>query len=70
MSAEIESRFLKMGDRIVVEPADGEDFEATVEFCIGWGLVHGVMNWQMRRDDGGTFSYGIPITAPVQVVTP
>ena len=66
----IESKSLRMGDRIVVEPFEGKDFEATVLCCAGWGMVHGVMNWQMRRDDGHTFTYGLPIDAPVKVVTP
>lgn len=65
----IESRYMRMGDRIVVEPADGQDFEATVLACHGWGLIHGVMDWQMQRDDGETFTYGIHISAPVKVVS-
>jgi hypothetical protein len=67
----IESRFMRMGDQIVVEPYEGEDFEATVVSCLGWGLVHGVMDWQMRRvDDGERFTYGIHINAPVRVIRP
>lgn len=65
----IESQFMRMGDRIIVEPAEGESFEARVVMCLGWGLVHGVMNWQMSRDDGETFTYGIHVNAPVRVMS-
>lgn len=65
----IASQFMRMGDRILVEPSEGEPFEATVEHCLGWGLVHGVMNWKMRRGDGETFTYGIHVNTPVQVVS-
>ncbi len=65
----IESQFMRVGDRILVEPAEGEDFEAEVGMCLGWGVVHGVMNWRMRRDDGKTFTYGIHVNTPVQVVS-
>lgn len=65
----IESQFMRMGDRIVVEPAEGEEFEAEVVICQGWGLVHGVMNWTMHRDGGESFTYGIHVNAPVRVVS-
>jgi hypothetical protein len=66
----IPSRQMRMGDRILVEPREGEPFEAEVVICQGWGLVHGVMDWQMRHVDGDreTFTYSIPIDAPVQVI--
>ena len=64
----IPSIHMQMGDRIIVEPAEGEDFEATVRFCMGWGLVHNVMMWKLSRDDGTEFTYGIHIDAPVRVV--
>ena len=63
------STSLRSGDRIIVEPSDGKPFEAIVLGCLGWGLVHGVMDWQMRRDDGNEFTYGLPVTAPVQVLS-
>lgn len=68
MSGIIESRFMRSGDRIIVEPADGEAFEANVLHPLGWGLVHGIFNWRMQRDDGETFTYGIHVNTPVQVV--
>ena len=68
-SSKVPSRQMKMGDRILVEPAEGEPFEATVVACAGWGLVHGVMNWLMRRDDGDQFTYGVHVDAPVQVIS-
>lgn len=64
----IRSMGLRGGDRIIVEPANAEPFEATVVICLGWGLVHGVANWHMRKDDGTEFTYGIPVEAPVEVV--
>lgn len=68
MSTVIESVHLRMGDRVLVEPYEGEEFEATVVMCLGWGLVHGVMDWKMRRDDGTEFTYGLPIAAPVPLL--
>lgn len=65
----IESKYLRSGDRIIVEPMNGEEFEARVIGCNGWGLVHNVMNWTMRRDDNEEFTYGIHVDAPVQVVS-
>lgn len=59
---------MRSGDRIMVEPAHREDFPATVELCLGWSLVHGVMDWQLRRDDGEVFTYGIHVSSPVRVL--
>lgn len=63
------SRMMQMGDRVLVEAVDREPFEATVRFCRGWSLVHGVMDWQMSYDDGSEFVYSIHIDAPVEIVT-
>ena len=66
----VESQFMRMGDRIIVEPAEGDTFEAVVVTCLGWGMAHGVMDWQMRRvDDSERFTYGIHVNAPVTVVS-
>lgn len=60
--------WLALGDRILIEPAEGEAFEATVLIHHGWGRVRGEMIIGCRRDDGSTFSYGIWYDAPVTVI--
>ena len=64
------SRSMQMGDRVVVEAEGMEPFEARVKVCAGWSLVHGVMDWEMERDNGETFLYAIHIDAPIQRVSP
>ena len=59
---------MHMGDRILVEPEGAEPFEARVQICRGWGIVHGVLNWDMVRDDGSSFVYSIHKDAPVHVI--
>ena len=66
----IESRYMQMGDRIVVEPKGAPEFVARVHHCMGWSLVHGVMDWAMERENGSGFTYSIHIDAPVRVVRP
>lgn len=59
---------LSRGDRIVVEAEGMPDFEATVTAHLGWGLVHGVLNLGIRKDDGTEMTYGIGAKSPVKVV--
>jgi hypothetical protein len=59
---------MRAGDRIVIEPAHSPNFEAVVAYPRGWGLVHGVLDWQMARDNGDEFIYSIHFSTPVTVV--
>lgn len=63
------SRQMSMGDRILVEPPDMEPFEATVHHCRGWGIVNGVLDWDMVRDDRSEFVYSIHKDAPVHIIS-
>lgn len=62
------SRQMRMGDRVLVEAEGIEPFEATVYHCRGWGLVHGVLDWDMVRDDRSEFVYSIHKDAPVHIM--
>lgn len=59
---------LRLGDRFVVEPGAGDDFEATLTAHYGWGMTHGAIDLTARRDDGDEFLYSIHYAAPVRVI--
>lgn len=62
---------LRLGDRFVVEPGDGDDFVATLTGHHGWGLVHGCIDLAARRDgEGGEFLYSIHYETPVRLAAP
>lgn len=62
------ARQLREGDRILIEAAGMEPFEATLIAHLGWGLVHGVWIIKCRRDDGTEFTYDLRGDSPVTVV--
>lgn len=65
----IRAGMMQRGDRVLVEPLNAANFEATVTRCRGWSVVHGVMDWQMARDDGTEFVYSMPVDAPVELTS-